>query len=264
MFEVITYPFFNDFLSLCAEARESIILSSPFIKTEIVKNIFKVTKKDLLMELITNINLESFHRKSSDIEAINMVVDKGTVYNHTTLHAKFFIFDSKKCLITSANLTISGLRKNFECGVFTDNPNIVNTLVHKYRTIINDPNIGKLSILSTTQIMDILRNIPPATKTFYPPLDIPLIFGPDIYPIRKTLKGWKKAVFELINTLEDDVFSTENVKLMAAQLEKLYPYNHNREAKIRQILQNLRDIGLIEFTRPGIYRRLWRNNEKRH
>ncbi|WP_242971631.1 hypothetical protein [Acetivibrio saccincola] len=26
---------------------------------------------------------------------------------------------------------------------------------------------------------------------------------------------------------------------------------------MRQILQQLRDIGLIEFTSPGIYKRLW-------
>jgi len=91
--EVVTYPFFNDFMALCAEAEESIVLSSPFIKTDIVEDIFGVANDDLFIELITNINLENFHRKSSDIEAISKIVDRGTVYNHTTLHAKFFIFD---------------------------------------------------------------------------------------------------------------------------------------------------------------------------
>ncbi len=61
MFKVITYPFFNGFLGLCAEAKERIILTTPFVKTEIVENIFEVINKNLSIKLVTNINLESFH-----------------------------------------------------------------------------------------------------------------------------------------------------------------------------------------------------------
>ena len=95
MFEVITYPFFDSFLNLCAEAKENIIFSSPFVKNEIVEDIFAVLNKNISLELVTNINLESFHRRSSDIEAIGRFSKSGVVYNHTTLHAKFFIFDNK-------------------------------------------------------------------------------------------------------------------------------------------------------------------------
>ena len=260
MFKVITYPFFNDFLGLCAEAKERIILTTPFVKTEIVENIFEVINKNLSIELVTNINLESFHRKSSDIEAINLIVSRGIVYNHTTLHAKFFVFDSQKCLIISANLTTSGLKRNFECGVLTDDSCVVNSLLHQYNTMIDDPKVGKLSSLAISQISKILRNIPSPIKISYPPLDISFVYESDICAIRKTLRGWKGAVFELINTLEYDSFSTKDIRIMAELLERSYPQNHHREAKIRQVLQNLRDVGLIEFTRPGVYRRLWRRD----
>ncbi len=258
MFEVITYPFFDDFLSLCADSKESIKLCSPFVKEEIVESIFEVSSKNLSIELITNINLESFHRKSSDLEAISKLVNNGTVYNHTTLHAKFFIFDNKKCLITSANLTASGLKRNFECGLFTDDSNVVDFLACQYKSITNDSNVGVITNSLIYHIEEILNNIPMNKRISYPPLDISLIFESDIYAVRKTLKGWKKSVFELIDILTDEAFSTKDVKFMAKQLEELYPKNHNREAKIRQVLQNLRDIGLIEFTSPGFYRRLWR------
>ena len=39
------------------------------------------------------------------------------VRNYQNLHAKIYLFDNKKALITSANLTNNGLYHNFEYGV---------------------------------------------------------------------------------------------------------------------------------------------------
>jgi hypothetical protein len=42
------------------------------------------------------------------------------------------------------------------------------------------------------------------------------------------------------------------------QLQKKHPRNKNIEAKIRQQLQELGDLGLIDFMGSGYYRKLWR------
>ncbi|MGD2080871.1 MAG: hypothetical protein PVJ36_07070 [Nitrospirota bacterium] len=41
------------------------------------------------------------------------------------------------------------------------------------------------------------------------------------------------------------------------RLSKLHPENKFVKAKIRQQLQQLRDLGLIEFLERGVYRKLW-------
>jgi type II restriction enzyme len=104
--------------------------------------------------------------------------------------------------------------------------------------------------------------MPSLPKINYPKVDlhsVSQIYEDDINPIINTLTGWKKHVFCELNNFSEEVFSSQTVKIMAEQLHKIYPTNNNSEAKIRQILQYLRDLGLVEFTTPGIYKKLWNN-----
>ncbi|MDD4002689.1 MAG: phospholipase D-like domain-containing protein [Clostridia bacterium] len=256
MIKITTQPIYYDFLQMCADARQNILLCAPFVKQEIINDIFSVTDRQLSMQLITNINLQSFHRKASDLGAIENFISNGVVYNCTTLHAKLYIFDNKKCLITSANLTTSGLRKNLECSLLTDNLDLVKSSVYEYNSIIKDNRVGQITPQSISNIEIILEKIPPVQKIAYPQLDL-TTYESDINYIAKSLTGWRKSVFIILNSMQQDTFSSQEVKCIAGQLKEVYPENHNREAKVRQILQQLRDIGLIEFTSLGIYRRLW-------
>lgn len=112
MIKITTQPIYDDFFKMCADAQQNIMLCAPFVKREIVDDIFSVTAdRGLSMQLITNINLQSFYRRVSDLDAIEEFLNNGSVYNCTTLHAKLYIFDNKRCIITSANLTTSGLKK---------------------------------------------------------------------------------------------------------------------------------------------------------
>ncbi|AUG56203.1 phospholipase D-like domain-containing protein [Acetivibrio saccincola] len=145
MIKVTTQPIYDEFFKMCADAQQNIMLCAPFVKQEIVDNIFSVTAdRGLSMQLITNINLQSFHRRTSDIGAIEEFLKNGPVYNCTTLHAKLYIFDNKKCIITSANLTTSGLQKNLECSVQTDDMDLVDSSVSEYNSIIKDDRVGKI------------------------------------------------------------------------------------------------------------------------
>ena len=78
----------------------------------------------------------------------------------------------------------------------------------------------------------------------------------NLLAITDNLSEWKRDVFLTLGQFDDE-FTTSEITIIAEQLRTHYPRNNNREAKVRQILQQLRDLGLVEFVRPGVYRKLW-------
>lgn len=68
-------------------------------------------------------------------------------------------------------------------------------------------------------------------------------------------RGWLADVLRCVERLYS-TFTLENVYSFEAELAAKHPQNRNIRPKIRQQLQVLRDIGLIEFVTPGSYRRL--------
>ena len=68
-------------------------------------------------------------------------------------------------------------------------------------------------------------------------------------------RGWLADVLMCVERLYS-TFTLENVYSFEAELAAKHPKNRFVRAKIRQQLQELRDIGLIEFVSPGVYRRL--------
>jgi type II restriction enzyme len=68
-------------------------------------------------------------------------------------------------------------------------------------------------------------------------------------------RGWVANVLGCVEKLYS-TFTLENVYSFERELASKHPKNHYVKAKIRQQLQVLRDLGLIEFVSPGVYRRL--------
>jgi hypothetical protein len=68
-------------------------------------------------------------------------------------------------------------------------------------------------------------------------------------------RGWVADVLGCVEKLYS-TFTLENVYSFEKELAAKHPKNRFVKAKIRQQLQVLRDLGLIEFVSPGIYRRL--------
>jgi len=69
-------------------------------------------------------------------------------------------------------------------------------------------------------------------------------------PTARDLFGWQRLVFE---RLPKGQFSTHDVYKLEEQLASHYPENKNVRAKIRPILQQLRDLKLIEHTARGTW-----------
>ncbi|MDR0912806.1 MAG: hypothetical protein LBM96_09440 [Methanobrevibacter sp.] len=73
--------------------------------------------------------------------------------------------------------------------------------------------------------------------------------------IINNLSGWKKTIFDKIKELDDDIFAVHQMYEYIPKFEEIYPNNSEIKSKIRQTLQQLRDLGLIEFISYGKYKK---------
>lgn len=62
------------------------------------------------------------------------------------------------------------------------------------------------------------------------------------------LKGWKKLVYDTIKEkFGFSVFTLDQLYEFEEQFSKSYPENSHIQSHIRDTLQKLRDIGLVDF-----------------
>ncbi|MDR3063516.1 MAG: hypothetical protein LBU40_05190, partial [Methanobrevibacter sp.] len=68
------------------------------------------------------------------------------------------------------------------------------------------------------------------------------------------LFGWKKTVYRTIMKINKEFFTLSDLYQNMSEFKNKYPNNSKIEPKIRQTLQQLRDLGLIEFIGNGNYK----------
>ena len=69
-------------------------------------------------------------------------------------------------------------------------------------------------------------------------------------------RGWLMDILNCINNIPTEIFSLTTMYAFTDYLSSKHPQNNNVQAKIRQQLQLLRDLGFIEFLGKGQYRKL--------
>jgi type II restriction enzyme len=67
-------------------------------------------------------------------------------------------------------------------------------------------------------------------------------------------RGWTLDVLNVVRSLGKPEFNLSEVYESEEKLAKLHPANRHVRDKIRQQLQVLRDLDILEFLRPGEYR----------
>jgi phosphatidylserine/phosphatidylglycerophosphate/cardiolipin synthase-like enzyme len=206
----------------------------------------------------------NFYRKASDIEAIeNILNNNGVVKNFHNLHSKIYLFDDKKCIITSANLTIGGLRNNYEYGLYIDDKLLLKRIKSDFEEINSNSLTGVVTHEEISTAKNILALAPRERPLKFPKItlrtnqDVSDIYTGGVETITPNLDGWKLDVFKCLLEIESNVFSLKEVNKFEKRLWQLHPENKHIQAKIRQQLQVLRDIGLLEFIGRGVYRKLW-------
>jgi len=269
--EIITNPSTDVFLDLVRTSQEQ-LLASPFIKANVAQMILDNRPSESQISLLTSYKLTNFYRNSSDLTALKYFIENQIeVRNYPTLHAKTYIFDSERAIITSANLTLGGLQNNYECGVLIHDSNTVRKLKSEFLQIFADEErVSTVTeeILSTTE--GIIAKVPKEKKikfeksekdlfpaVSYEPEDD--LYDGGVTTITNTLSGWRLDTFNVVSKIRANIFKLDQVYAYKQHLQELHPENRYIKAKIRQQLQELRDLGLIEFLGRGVYRKLWKN-----
>ena len=69
-------------------------------------------------------------------------------------------------------------------------------------------------------------------------------------------RGWIMDILNCLNNISSDVFSLSDIYYFIHYLSQKHPNNNNIQAKIRQQLQILRNLGFIEFLGKGVYAKI--------
>ena len=261
--ELIKSPWEDLFLDMVEQTEDILRITSPYIKSKSVEKMISAKGSDVSIEYITSFKLMNFYRKSSDFEALSTILNNhGTIKNYQALHAKIYVFDERQAIVTSGNLTYGGLNSNYEYGVLIRDENNVSSVIQDFYNIFNSSITGKITSESIENAEQIIQATPREKGVKFEPLpyeeDEGDIFDVGLSPILKNLTGWKLEVFNCLESIENRIFDLNEAYEFEDVLSGKHPDNRNIKDKIRQQLQYLRDLGLIEFKERGVYRKLWK------
>jgi phosphatidylserine/phosphatidylglycerophosphate/cardiolipin synthase-like enzyme len=274
--ELIKSPWISKFIELILNTKKNLTFMSPFIKKQAVDIILNNRTNAFKINGAISFKLRNFEKDVSDIEAVKSLFDnKANLRNIFKLHAKIYIFDSTFAVISSGNLTPGGLYGNIELGVLIRDNIIVNDLKRYVDELIgNNDNSFEITEEIISESKRILESIPKKTKDIDNKINIEKlekqlfqadegeddkIFQGGVQAILNGLSGWKRDVFEYLTEIKKDIFKLDEVYQFENRLALKHRENKNIQPKIRQQLQVLRDIGLLEFIdEKGTYKKLWK------
>ena len=248
-----------------ARCRNDIIIASPFVGSALNIEIEGVSAK-VTRTLITRTELTTFASRASDLEAlVQFSQSGGEVRSLPGLHAKVYIIDQTVALVTSANATFSGLGRNWECGVVVDGSSEVEELVQIVNGGFGSPIIPQkwacADLKSLRPAVDVMRQRLQAAEASHPlqmedsvGFEVPIAVWQEVY---STLPGWTQMTLRAVLALKSEEFEIDQIYRVGLPLaSSQYPQNKSPKEKLRQQLQRLRDLGIIEFLGGGRYRLL--------
>ncbi len=97
----------EELLELCAQAKEDVVLVSPFIKSAALKRVLEaIPNKNTSITCVARWRPEEIAAGVCDVEIFDVIKQRpgARLFIHPLLHAKFFRVDDR-CLLGSANLT---------------------------------------------------------------------------------------------------------------------------------------------------------------
>jgi len=115
-----------------ASARTSVTICAPYITLAgsefVAKAVARAESLGPASHIVTDLSPTSMCQGSTDPEAVRSLARSfrgATVFHLPRLHAKVYIADQSRAVITSGNLTRGGLFMNYEYGVEINDPGVV-------------------------------------------------------------------------------------------------------------------------------------------
>ena len=245
-----------------ADCTKSFSASSPYIGSYLA-TLGKRLDQDVQLTVLTRTVLAEFASRSSDLDAVIKLAERaGGVLSLSSLHAKTYIVDDSRALITSANATHSGMHRNWECGYQLNDRSNVRTL---RRMLLRGFGSAPPPQLWTVRDLYELREPVEKLRAALPRPAVHL--SADIETPRRvqlhrkeysrlvqSFSGWLQLTLEGISRIRAKTFSMDEVSAVCAALSReRYPDNRHVREKLRQQMQRLRDLGLVSFLGRGRY-----------
>lgn len=267
--QVIITPTFGWLAEFATSCKSQMLISSPYVNGGII-NLTDRVSKDVPRTLITRTDLRDFALGASSLDTLCTLAQDGvTIKSLSNLHAKMYIFDNS-ALVTSANATFSGLHRNLECGLATKNEVVVKQLAssllkgfgaRRYPASIGLEELEGLreSVAAIKVSLPAGPIIPDGSERYVdgaPALEADFSISDDAALVQG-LKGWKRLTLRGVLDMPEEGFHIVDLLAVCEPVAAgEYPRNNNVREKLRQQLQLLRDLGLVEFLGKGFYRRM--------
>jgi hypothetical protein len=142
----------------CAEER--LLISSPFVSSYgidfLVGNIRPTLRQSGRVTILTDLSPQNIYQGSTDpaaLKHLTQAVNSAAIAHLPRLHAKVYVADDRKAIVTSGNLSAGGLRLNYEYGVVIDEPAKVFQIrqdVEEYATLGAQFSLGQLTAYCET------------------------------------------------------------------------------------------------------------------
>ena len=257
-----THTWLSSALEACSV---SLAIASPYIGEYLSGSVSKL-RSNVAVSLLTRTVLTDFASGASNLEAVIHLAHRcGGVHSLNSLHAKVYVVDDRKALVTSANATFTGMYKNRECGLETSEAETIQQLCR-----LIERGFGSAPVPQQWHVADLesLRGPVDALKSVMPQVlrsqtlsadpDLRVRLKPSQFDrLIREMPGWMKLTMEGIMAIPSNSFTlAEAYQYCAPLARQQYPSNRHVEPKIRQQLQRLRDLGVIKFLGQGRYESL--------
>jgi hypothetical protein len=258
---IITTPTNAWLQSAIAECRHSIAVASPYVGDYLWKTVAELDG-GISVALLTRTLLTDFASNASDLDAVRKIAERaGTVLSLSSLHAKVYLVDARKALITSANATASGMFRNRECGYEVGRKHARNLKSLILTGFGSSPQPQPW----TAEQLDELREpverlraaLPRTARIEAQAIEQPprVELGKRAYSrVVESFAGWLRLTIEGLSQIRSDVFTMDDVLAACAPLAAAqFPENRHVREKLRQQMQRLRDLGMVLFHGSGRY-----------
>ncbi len=230
--------------NLFSQAQNSIKISSPWIKSEVFKELLPEKSIDLEV-VVRDSELEDF--LITDVEVLSTIQQlKGKIFLNPDIHSKFVIIDDTKAVVGSANITKSGLYQdgNIETAVFIEDKKQIQKLISQFESIkeksvnLSEEIVGIVlnSVSSITAEILLFQEVPQQTYLKIPAGDSGFLLGRIA-----VIKDINSSLFStFLSTVERSVFSeVEKLKMLLTEKDPLYKkaltlsYLNEKESSIK-------------------------------
>ncbi len=264
--EVVTTPTSDWLAERISSCTSRVLIGSPFVNDGIL-SLTSLMPENVRRLLITRTNLRDFAMGASNPGTLCKLAKDGVeVRSLIDLHAKLYVFDDKWALVTSANATHSGMRRNIECGLASQDRRVVNRLARSLLKGLGADSPPRRMRLKELEALQAQAKIVKTTVRF-PQIKASMeesiaeatfsISDPSAF--LQSHSGWLRLTLRGVLAMPEDNFQLEQlIAECQDEASRRYPRNQHVEAKLRQQLRLLRGKGIIEFLapdQPGHYKR---------